>query len=365
MDSLVISNLRQRKTRTLVSVLGVALGVILVSTIAALVRGMLTDRAQRERGIGAEIQFSRRASSAFSPSSVLALDVRYAPRLRQVAGVELTSPVGRYIQRGRSGLGIEMVDGIDFDTYSAISGLRIVEGTAFESPNDVIIDEFKATQERISVGSEVQVFGRMMRVAGIFSPPSGARIKMSLSVLQEAQAAPDKCSFIMVKCVNPDEQVDVLKRIESELPGNIVLLTRDVATGFSRAFPGIDGFVRSVVALSTVVSTLVILIAMYTTITERTREIGILKSLGASKGFIVGTIEREALAISLIGVVVGLVVALGVGWAIEQSTTLQLEFHWKWMAISALVGLGAGALGALYPAIRAARQDAVKALAYE
>ena len=63
MDSLVISNLRQRKTRTLVSVIGVALGVVLISINTALVRGMLNDRAQRERSIGAEIQFSRRGSS--------------------------------------------------------------------------------------------------------------------------------------------------------------------------------------------------------------------------------------------------------------------------------------------------------------
>lgn len=365
MDSLVLANIRQRKTRTLVSVLGVALGVILISTNTALVRGMLNDRAQRERGIGAEIQFSRRASSAFSPSSVLALDVRYADRLREIGGVALTSPVGRYIQRGRSGLGIEMVDGIDFDSYSAISGMKILEGTPFKSHDDIIIDEFKANQEKLSVGSEVQVFGRTMKVAGIFGPSSGSRIKMTLKTLQEAQAAPDKCSFIMVKCVNPDAQVEVLQRIESTLPGNIVLLTRDVATGFSRAFPGIDGFIRSVVTLSTIVSMLVILIAMYTTITERTREIGILKSLGASKAFIVRVIEREALAISLIGVVVGLIAALLIGWAIERTTTLQLEFHWKWMTLSALVGLGSGALGALYPALRAAKQDAVKALSYE
>lgn len=365
MDSLVISNIRQRKTRTLVSVLGVALGVILISTNTALVRGMLNDRAQRERGIGAEIQFSRRGSSGISPSSVLSLDVRYVDRLRQIPGVRVTSPVGRYVQRGQSGLGIEMVDGIDFDSYRAISGLKIIEGNRFQALDEVIIDDFKATQEKLTIGSQVQVFGKMMKVAGIFSPSSGSRIKMSLKALQDAQAAPDKCNFIMVKCEDPTAQVEVVRAIEKELPGNIVLLTRDVATGFSRAFPGLDGFIQAVVALSTVVSTLVILIAMYTTITERTREIGILKSLGASKTFIVSVIEKEALAISLIGVVVGLIVSLILGWAIERGTTLQLEFHWKWMTLSALFGLGAGALGALYPAVRAARQDAVKALSYE
>ena len=365
MDSLVISNLRQRKTRTLVSVIGVALGVVLISINTALVRGMLNDRAQRERSIGAEIQFSRRGSSVLSPSSVLSLDVRYVERLRSIAGVKATSPVGRFVQRGRSGLGVELVDGIDFDSYAAISGLRIIDGRVFQNPDEVIIDEFKATQENLLVGNEIQVFGRKMRIAGIFAPSSSSRIKMSLASLQEAQAATNKCTFIMIKCVNAADQVEVLKRIESELPGNIVVLTRDVATGFGRAFPGIDGFIRAVVGLSTVVSTLVILLAMYTTITERTREIGILKSLGASKRYIVSVIEKEALAISLIGVAVGLVAALGLGWAIEKGTTLQLEFHWKWMTIAALVGLGAGALGAVYPAIRAANQDPVKALSYE
>jgi putative ABC transport system permease protein len=117
--------------------------------------------------------------------------------------------------------------------------------------------------------------------------------------------------------------------------------------------------------LSMVVSALVILLAMYTTITERTREIGILKSLGASKSYIVGIIEKEAIAISLIGVVAGLAVALIAAFGIERATTLHLEFHWTRILAAALIGLGAGAIGALYPAVRAANQDAVKALSYE
>lgn len=365
MDSLIISNIRQRPTRTLVSVAGVALGVILIIINTSLVRGMLNDRMRRERSTGAEIQFSRKGSSVLSPSSVLSLDVAYIDRLRDIPGVKAVSPVGRYVQRGRSGLGIEQVDGIDFESYAAISGLRIIEGRVFQNSDEVVIDDIKATQDELSVGSEVQVFGRKMKISGIFSPPSGSRIKMSLEALQEAQAAPNKCTFIMVKCEKPNQDVEVLQRIDAELPGNIVVLTRDVATGFSRAFPGLDGFIRAVLTLSTIISTLVILIAMYTTITERTREIGILKSLGASKQYIVRVIEKEALAISSIGVVVGTLAAAIISWGIERSTSLQLEFDWKWMFVAVLIGLAAGAVGALYPAIRAANQDPVKALSYD
>jgi putative ABC transport system permease protein len=365
MDSLVLSNIRQRPTRTLISVAGVALGVILVILNTGLVRGMLNDRIRREQGVGAEIQFLRPGSKTLSPSSAMPLDVRYGDRLKQIAGVESVSPIGHYIQSGTSGLGVEVVDGIEFDTYSAMSGLRIIGGRAFQSDDEVIVDEFKAEHGELGVGSEIQVFGRKMKVAGIFSPPIGSRIKMSLGAMQRALSAENKCFSILVKVDDRDKQEEVGRRIDAELPGNQVLLTRDIGLSFGREIPGIQGFVRAVMGLSIVVSSLVILLAMYTTITERTREIGILKSLGASKRYIIGVIEKEAIAISLIGVVAGLIIALVAAFGIERATTLQLEFHWSWIVTAALIGLGAGAIGALYPAIRAANQDPVKALAYE
>ncbi len=365
MDSLVFSNIRQRPTRTIISVSGVALGVILVILNTGLVRGMLNDRIRRERGIGAEIQFTRKGSSMLSPSSVMSLDLRYGDRLRQIAGVSQVSPVGRYVQTGKSGLGFEQVDGIIFESYASISGLKIVKGRVFQNDSEVIVDEFKARQSNLSIGGEIQVFGKQLKVVGIYAPESGARIKMDLSALQNFLAAENKCTFIMVKVSDPDKQEEVQKRINSELPGNVVVLTRDIATGFGRSIPGIDGFVNAVLTLSVIVSSLVILLAMYTTITERTREIGVLKSLGASKRYIIGVIEKEAIVISMIGVAIGLLIALAAGWAIERGTTLQLEFHWTWILTAILIGIGAGAIGALYPAVRAANQDPVKALAYE
>lgn len=365
MDSLVLSNIRQRPTRTFISMAGVALGVILVLLNTGLVRGILNDRVRREQGIGAEIEFTRKGSGIWSPSSILPLDTRYADRLKQIEGVKLVTPVGRHVQSGNSGLGFEVVEGIEFDSYSAISGIRMVAGQPFQAPGEVIIDEFKAQHNKLSVGSEMQVFGKTFKVAGIYAPEVGSRIKLALSELQEAQSAPNKCTSIMIKVDDPARQAEIQQRIDAELPGNVVLLRRELMVGIGNSIPGIQGFVRAVLALSVVVSTLVILLAMYTTITERTREIGILKSLGAPKRYIIGVIEREALTISLIGVVVGIVVALIAAAVLRRATTLQIEFHWTWMMIAALIGLGAGALGALYPAVRAAKQDAVKALAYE
>ncbi len=365
MDSLVLSNIRQRPMRTLISVAGVALGVILVTLMTGLVRGMLNERIRREQGVGAEIQFLRIGSSAISPSSAMPLDVRYANRLKQIPGVRMVSPIGHYIQSGNSGFGFELVDGIEFEAYSAMSNLRLVAGRAFQSDDEVIIDEFKARRGNFGVGSEIRVFGKTLKVAGIYSPQIGSRIKMSLGALQRALVAENKCFAILIKVEDRGRQEEVVRLIDAELPGNQVILTRDVGLNFGREIPGIQGFVRAVMALSIVVSSLVILLAMYTTITERTREIGVLKSLGASKSYIVGVIEREAITISLIGVIAGLIIASIAALGIERATTLHLEFHWSWLLRAALIGLGAGAVGAIYPAIRAANQDPVKALSYD
>jgi putative ABC transport system permease protein len=365
MDNLVLSNIRQRPTRTLISTSGVALGVILVLLITALVRGILNDKARREQGVGAEIQFYRMGAQSLSTSNAMPLDVRYADRLKKIPGVRMVSPIGHYVQSGNTGIGVEMVDAIELDTYSAISNLRIVEGRVFQSDDEVIVDEFRARRGNMGVGSSIQVFGKTMRIAGVYSPQIGSRIKMSLAALQRALSQENKCLAILVKVDDGVAPEEVKRRIDAELPNNQVVLTRDIGVNFRSQIPGIQGFVRAVMGLSTVVSSLVILLAMYTTITERTREIGTLKSLGASKTYIIGVIEKEAIAISLIGVVAGLVVSLIAAFGIEHATTLVLEFHWTGILTAALIGLGAGAIGALYPAVRAANQDAVKALSYD
>ena len=106
-------------------------------------------------------------------------------------------------------------------------------------------------------------------------------------------------------------------------------------------------------------------LAMYTTITERTREIGILKAMGASRGYIIGVIEKEAILISTMGLIVGFLIAIGAGFLIHRVYGLVFEFGWKWGLVAAAIGLLGGGIGALYPAVRAANLDAVAALAYE
>ena len=87
--------------------------------------------------------------------------------------------------------------------------------------------------------------------------------------------------------------------------------------------------------------------------------------MGASRGYIVGVIEKEAILISFIGLVVGFILSLIAGYFIQRSYGLIFEYSWQWALVAAAIGLVGGVLGALYPAWRASNLDAVNALAYE
>ena len=122
---------------------------------------------------------------------------------------------------------------------------------------------------------------------------------------QDLLEVKDKCTYILVKIKDGEDADAVAARINSELPGNKVNLTRDLIIDAQERIPALNTFLRVMVGLGAFVSTIFVLLSLYTTITERRKEIGILKSLGASKGFIVSAIEGEAFAVGVLGVIVG------------------------------------------------------------
>jgi len=364
MDNMIAANIRQRPVRTIVSVAGIALGVCLVMLFTGLATGMSNDLQRRNSNLRAEIIFTRPGSMQWSSSSTN-LSTKYVELLKAIEGVADAVPVAAHIYQDDKGFGLERVDGVDWEPFARMNALSLVEGRAPQARDEVVIDEVKAHNNDYKVGSVIKLFGkRQYKVTGIYSPESGARTKMSLAAMQDALEAPDKCTYIMIKVREADD-VAVAKRIDAALPGNKVQFTRDVFKSIESNIPALGVFLRTLVVLAAIVSTLVVLLAMYTTITERTREIGILKALGASRGYIVGVIEKEALLISVLGLVIGFLLSLVAGFVIHRAYGLFFEFTWKWALTAAAIGMLGGALGALYPAIRASNLDPVNALAYD
>jgi len=344
-------------------VIGVALGVALVMLFTGLAHGMSDDLQKRSSNVSAEIIFTRPGSMQLTSSSAN-LNTKYVDLLKQVDGVESATPVIRYFYPSGT-WGVDQVEGVEWDSFSKMNNIRIIQGHAPNAPDEVVIDETKASRKH-PVGSTLKIFGeKLYRVAGIYAPESGARAKLTLASLQDALEAPGKCTFIYVKVKNPADQIAVAKRIDQQFPGNKIQLTREVFATIENSIPGLSIFMRVLVLLAAVVSALVVMLAMHTTITERTREIGILKAMGASRAYIIGEIEREALLISFLGLLVGFALAGAAGFGIHKATGLIFEFGWKWALTAAVIGLLGGAIGAFYPAARAANLDPVAALAYE
>jgi putative ABC transport system permease protein len=358
MDSLVLSNILFRKTRTLVSIAGVALGVILVVLTVGIVNGFLHEQGRRNAAVTAEIMFHPAGEFSLGLSNTPRLNMQLVDELRQVEGVAEAVPVASQIRDAR------VVDGVVFEDFARVSEARIIEGRAITEGNEVVIDSYLQRQRNLKVGDEMQMFDLPFKVVGVYEPESLGRVKIPIRTLQQLINRP-YCSMILVKVRDPARTDEIAARIKEKFPDNDVRLTSQVPIQYARGTPALQTFIRVVIALAIVVSSLVILLAMYTTVTERTKQIGVLKSLGASKGWIAGEVEKEALVISLLGVLAGFLVSVGGKLLIQKLTPIQVELDPLWLAYALLLGVVSGALGALYPALRAANQDPVKALSYE
>lgn len=365
MDSLVWANLQHRPTRSLATAIGVAIGTMLILMTVGLARGVIADRAKREAEVGAHIMV--RPAGTFTaglggnqPSYPMA----NVEKLQKIAGVRAVTPVIQYVMSTESGFGFRMMEGVDWDGYSAMSGIRVVEGRAAQAIDEVVIDREQAKSKKF--GDVFLLNGHELKVVGIYDPETSARIKLPIKNLQEIINSPGLCSLVLVQCEDANQQEAVYERIRAAFPNDQLVLMRDLPTLYAQGLPALDRFLQVVIAIAAIISTLIILLTMYTTITERTREIGVLKSLGATNGFIVWIIEQEALLLSVGGTLLGILLAFGGRFLVTKFTSFRgMTFDLNLILMVFGVAVIGGALGALYPALRAAKLDPVKALSYE
>jgi putative ABC transport system permease protein len=370
MDNLVLSNIAHRPARTFVTVLGVGVGVLLVVFTVGLAHGVLRERGRREASVGAEIMVRASGTAGLGGQQPFVMPVAHADELARIEGVRAAVPLGQMTDKTGSGFGNRIIDGVNFDDYARLANLHIVEGRAAVSGDEAIVDpvwieQNKAKDPNARVGGSVVLFDKPFRIVGVYEPPGGGRIKIPLATMQDQVGSEGRVSSILVACANPAEQDAVGARLHAAFPDDQIIFTRDLPELYATGVPALNVFISVIVAIAAAISVLVILLAMYTTVTERTRQIGILKSLGMSNSKIAWVIEQEALVVSILGVLLGLALTYAARFALVRVSTLSVEIEPRWVLFSLLIGLVGGTIGALYPALRAARQDAVEALSYE
>ena len=367
MNKMVVANLVHRPIRSLISIVAIALEVTLILLIVGLCYGIMNDSKNRTAGIGADVIVQPPGSSFLAGISGAPVSVKIADVLRRMPHVKVVSPV---IWQIATGGGIEVIDGIDLQSFQALGGpFQYLQGGPFQGPNDCLVDDYIARQRHLNISDKIQILNQPFRVAGIVENGRGARKFVPMTTLQELIGASGKASVFYVKLDNPANADAVVKEVKSQpgMENYSVLSTPDYLSMMTPShLPGFNAFIGIVIGVSLIIGFLVIFQSMYTAVMERTREIGILKSMGASKFYIVNVVLRETILLAIAGIVVGIVVSLLARIGIQHRWPLvHIDKSNEWMLRATLIAIAGAAGGALYPAYKAAQKDPIDALAYE
>jgi putative ABC transport system permease protein len=367
MNKMIFANLVHRPFRTIISVVAVAVEVTLILLIVGLSLGMLNDAKNRQAGIGADIMVQPPNSSLLMGVNGAPVSIKLADRLRKLDHVVAVTPVVAQLSTAGS---VEVINGIDLQSFVAVGGpMRYIAGGAFQGPNDILVDDYVAAAQKLKVGDSIEVLNHTFRIAGIVDHGRGARKFLPIATLQDIIGAQGKASIFYVKLDDPNNAEVVVHQIKS-IPGmeqfGVRSMKEYLSLMTSSSIPGLSTFIKVVIGISMVIGFIVIFQAMYAAVMERTREIGILKSLGAGKMYIVNVILRETLLIAIGGILLGIAVSYIARVVLHQKfQTLPILITPEWLTRATIIAIIGSLLGAIYPALKAAQKDPIDALAYE
>ncbi|MDE1154242.1 MAG: FtsX-like permease family protein [Acidobacteriaceae bacterium] len=368
MNKLIVGNLVHRPLRSLISAFAVAIEVVMILSIAAIMYGMLNNSRAGTMGIGGDMITHPGASTALMNTSAASADVRIANVLRALPHVKVVAPINIKLTTGAS---LENIYGIDYESFNALRPFVFKAGGPFQQPFDMIIDDLQAASGKgFKVGDTIKTLNHNFRVCGIVEHGKGSRKFIPLTTMDMLDGNTGKASAFWIKTENaPHFQADVRKEILATdgLQDWSVQTSDELLSMLTpEHMPGFNIALRVVVGIAIIIGFLVIFQSMYTAVMERTREIGILKSMGAGRLNIVSVILRETGLLAVTGVLLGVAATYGLRALLHAKfPTLSFAVTPQWVMTAVIIALLGALLGALYPALKAARKDPIDALSYE
>jgi putative ABC transport system permease protein len=359
---LPLANILARKVRTAISVLAIGVGVALFLVLVGLT-SMLHEIADRTVRVQAHLMVWPASDQVLVSGGLPAEKVE--KELLSVPGVEHAIPVLqwplKFANRVQNVYGIRPADW----QYFASPDQILPGGRALEGGWEMIVDTRLAAAGGYKVGDTVERWGHTFTIVGLAREGVAGRVFMPIDTVGEAlQQSDRRASFFYVRAADPTHVADIKEALKAR--GLSVFTLDEFYDKLSSAFVDMDLVVGAVIFVAGFVCFLVILLTVYTMVIERTREIGILKGIGASRLQIFGLVLAEAGLICAGGILVGFLLTWG-----GRSLALHFQPLWTveippirfvYAAVLAAVGT---LLGAVHPALRAARQDPVESLRYE
>jgi putative ABC transport system permease protein len=336
----------------------------MILTLVGVSNGTLDESARRARGTGADILVRPPGSSALSSLSSSPMSDKWLDVLRKEPHVVLVT--GTMVQP------LELFDsitGLDMTAFSKMSGgFKFVDGGLPVQDTDMIVDEPYAREKHLHVGSIIKLVSHDWNVSGIYESGKLARMCVKLNTLQKITGNPGRLSQIYLKLDKPERAPEVVDSLRKQYVSQQIY-TLDYFTSLLsvNSLGLLRNFTYVVIGIAMIVGFIVVFMAMYTAVLERTREIGILKAVGSSSWLILGMLLRETLMLALIGTGLGIVLTYGTQWLMLHvvPNSLTQETVYRWWPIAGGIAICGALLGAVVPGIKAVRQDATEALSYE
>ncbi len=363
MNKLVVGNLVHRPLRSLISVFAVAIEVIMILSITAILMGKLDGFKTRQNGIGMDILVRPSTTNNFIGMSPAGASIKVADVLAKIPHVVVAAPVNIQITTA-----LDSIYGIDYKSFNDLLPFVFISGGPFEHPFDVILDDYAAAGKK--VGDTVTVLNHPFRICGIVEHGKGGRKFLPIDTMGQITGTEGKATNFYLRTETPPKYQDEVRKAILATPGmndyNVTTADEFLSSISPDRLPGFNIGLRVVIGIAVVIGFLVIFQSMYTAVMERTREIGILKSLGASRLYIVGIVLRESGLLALAGIALGVAASFALSGILQNrfptlDFVINVPYVWKAVAIAFVGAL----LGALYPAFKAASKDPIDALSYE
>jgi putative ABC transport system permease protein len=363
-QKLVWENVKHRPLRTLLSALLIAIPVTLVLTLAGLSKGLMEDATKRYRGVGADIVIRPKGSSFLNLGSA-PINARLVDFLKRQPHV--SAAAGMLMQN--LGNPLSSAAGIEMDDFNRMSGgFDYIDGGPFQNPDDAIADQYYAAEHHYHVGQSVELLNHTWRLVGIVKPGKLNHVFLVLKRVQELTSNSGNVNIIYLKVDDPHNINAVIAELKKTLDGYPIYSMEDFTALFtSNNIPALSQFTKVMVGIAIFIGFAVVCLSMYMAVLQRTREIGILKSLGASKWYVLNIVLREAILLALVGSVLGIGMSYGAKVALERlvPATFPPAVDPAWWPAATGIALAGAVLGSLYPGLHAAGMDAIEALSYE
>jgi ABC-type antimicrobial peptide transport system permease subunit len=368
---MVFKNLFRRKGRTILTLVGISIGVAAIVALGAVAQGMKAGFMAMTQSSQADLVLSQVESMSALMSSVeetVADEVRALPEVADVDGMLYTNAL-------IDDMTYLFLFGYDPQGF-AIDHFRVIEGQSLAEVRDVrgkplILGRRAAQSLHVQVGDTLRITGSTFRVVGVYETGNGLEDGAAVVPLQEAQTLtlqPHRVSVLYVKLKDSSKADRAQERIERRFP-DLAVATSAGFAGEEQLFELLDGIAMSVAGLAVVIGGITMTNTLFMSVFERTREIGVLRSLGWRRWRVMGMILGEAVVLALLGDVAGsglgvlavMAVSRSKSWLGAFGSQLTPELFARALVTAILLGLVGGA----YPAWWAGRLLPVEALQYE